>query len=147
MTFDEQEIVDYIQAGLKKAFNTKEWKTLFGGKKIAFSEDNFGQAPSFPIIYVDIDDCHQADGTNDSSHLEKFTQFYFNVECYNQATAELSKKALGRKINARVVEVLREIMNPNITSNSELASPDETIYRRSIQGYSVYDNTTKTFYR
>lgn len=145
MQFDEQGIIDYIQGGLAKAFNTKEWKTLFGGNKMSFSEDNFGQAPSFPVIYIEIDNPYR---TNiDSSHIERYTQFSFTIECYNQAKGDLTKKQLGRKINGFLVETLIELINPNITANEELASPDETVYRRHIEGYCIHDNQNNIFYR
>lgn len=147
MEFDEQGLVDYIREGLAKAFNTKEWKALFGGKKMQFSEDNFGQAQSFPIIYIDVDNCYEPDELHDSSQVENFTHFDFTIECYNQAKGELTKKQLGRKINAFVVKTLRELMNPHISYNHEVESPDDTVYRRKIDGYGIYDNQNNIFYR
>ena len=147
MQFDEQYIYDMIKDGIAKAFNTREWKTLFGGKKIAFSEENFGEPPSYPCIYIDIIDAIERVDLHDSSHKENFTQFEFEVECYNQATKDLTKTKLGRMINVRLKEVLEDLFNPVITENRELPSQDETIYRRIISGRSTIDNKNKVFYR
>lgn len=147
MQFDEQYIYDMIKDGIAKAFNTRDWKTKFGGKKIAFAEENFGEAPSFPCVYIGVEAAIERQDLHDSSHQEKFTQFEFEVECYNQATNDLTKTKLGRMINVRLKEALEDLFNPIITFNSELASPDETIYRRRISGRSTIDNKNKVFYR
>lgn len=147
MKFDEQYVYDFIKQGLDEKFDTAEWKKKFGGKKVKFSEDNFGQSTSFPVIYINIEDCYEDNRTHDSSQIEHYTQFFFAVECYNQAVGNVSKKRLGREINAEIVETLRELLNPHITSNSEILSPDDTIYRRRIDGYCTMNNETKIFFR
>lgn len=147
MQFDEQYIYDMIKDGIAEAFNTKEWKALFGGKKMSFAEEDFGKAPSFPCIYIGIENPIEPYRLHDSSHEEKFTEFYFDIECYNVATKDLTKTKLGRMINVRLKEVLMELFNPHITENRELASPDEKIYRRIISGRSTVENKNKIFYR
>lgn len=147
MQFDEQYVYDMIKDGIAKAFNTREWKTLFGGKKIAFAEENFGESPSFPCIYIGISSAIERTDLHDSSHQELFTRFEFEVECYNQATKDLTKTKLGRMINVRLKEVIEDLFNPVITENRELPSPDETLYRRRISGHSTIDNKNKVFYR
>lgn len=147
MQFDEQYVYDYIKNGIAKAFNTREWKTQFGGKKMSFAEENFGEAPSFPCIYIGIDDPIEPYELHDSSHQEKYTEFSFIIECYNQANEHLTKTKLGRMINVRLKEVLMDLFNPHISENRELPSPDETIYRRIISGRSTIDNKNKIFYR
>lgn len=147
MTFDEQYVWDYIKSGLEKVFNTPEWKKLFGGKKMKFVDDNFGQQPSFPVIYIEITDFYEPDEFHDSEKVENFTRFSFDIEQYNQAVSPLTKKQLGRKINMQIAETIKDILNPHITSNGEISSPDDTIYRRSIQGYCIINNKTKIFFR
>lgn len=145
--FDEQKVCDTIQSALKKAFDTPEWKALFGRKAVKFTDDNYGERTSFPVIYIGVSNCTQDDRTVDSDKTEKYTQFYFEIEQYNQATTALTKVKLGRKINKQIVETIRETLNPWITQNSEVMSPDESIYRRLIEGYCTIDNQKDIFYR
>lgn len=145
--FDEQKVCDTIQSALKKAFDTPEWKALFGRKVVKFTDDNYGERTSFPVIYIGVSNCSQDDRTVDSDKTEKYTQFYFEIEQYNQATTALTKVKLGRKINKQIVETIRETLNPWITQNSEVMSPDESIYRRLIEGYCTIDNQKDIFYR
>ena len=145
--FDEQKVCDTIQSALKKAFDTPEWKALFGRKSVKFTDDNYGERTSFPVIYIGVSNCSQDDRTVDSDKTEKYTQFYFEIEQYNQATTSLTKVKLGRKINKQIVETIRETLNPWITQNSEVMSPDESIYRRLIEGYCTIDNQKDIFYR
>ena len=100
-----------------------------------------------PVIYIGVSNCTQDDRTVESGKTEKYTQFYFEIEQYNQATTALTKVKLGRKINKQIVETIRETLNPWITQNSEVMSPDESIYRRLIEGYCTIDNQKDIFYR
>ena len=145
--FDEQKVCDTIQSALKEAVDTPEWKALFGRKSVKFTDDNYGERTSFPVIYIGVSNCSQDDRTVDSDKTEKYTQFYFEIEQYNQATTALTKVKLGRKINKQIVETIRETLNPWITQNSEVMSPDESIYRRLIEGYCTIDNQKDIFYR
>lgn len=145
--FDEQKVCDTIQSALKEAFDTPEWKALFGRKAVKFTDDNYGERTSFPVIYIGVSNCSQDDRTVDSDKTEKYTQFYFEIEQYNQATTALTKVKLGRKINKQIVETIRETLNPWITQNSEVMSPDESIYRRLVEGYCTIDNQKDIFYR
>jgi hypothetical protein len=43
--------------------------------------------------------------------------------------------------------ILQETYGLTITSNQEMVSPDDTIYRRVIRGRAIYDNKNDTFYR
>lgn len=147
MQFDEQWVWDYIKNGIAKAFNTREWKAQFGGKKMAFYDEYAGFEPSFPCIYIEIENGIEPYQFHDSSHQEKYTEFNFTIECYNQANEHLTKTKLGRMINVRLKEVLMDLFNPHISENSELPSPDETVYRRIISGRSTIDNKNKIFYR
>lgn len=146
-TFDEQGLYDFIVKQLKAEFKKAEWKTLFGGKTMKFVEDNFGETTSFPVIYVEISDSSRAYGTEDSSNEDLYTYYTFKIECYNQSVGDLTKVQLGRMINSKVIEILRRDLNPNITQNQQLPSPDDTIYRRLVQGSGTIDNKTKIFYR
>lgn len=147
--FDEQYVTDFISGAIKKAFGTKEWRTAFGGKALKIVEDSFGETTTFPVVYVEITDAYRANGTYDSSQKENYTTFFFTIAHYNQAVEKTgeSKKELGIRINKKIVEVLQEEMNPHITRNARVESPDETIYRREIEGYCNIANHTKTFYR
>lgn len=147
MMFDEQKVCDTIHDALKKAFDTAEWKNLFGRKVMKFTDDNYGERTSFPVIYIGVSTCAQDDRTVDSDKIEKYTQFYFEIEQYNQATTSLTKVKLGRKINKQIVETLRETLNPWITQNAAVFSPDDSIYRRLIEGYCTIDNQKDIFYR
>lgn len=149
ISFDEEYVTQYIENAIKDGFNSKEWKTLFGGKAMKFSEDNFGESTTFPLTYIAITDCVQTDGTYDSSQEQKYTTFWFEIEHYNQAVEKngTTKKELGLKINKKMVEILQDALNPHITSNSRIESPDSTIYRRRIEGHCNIDNNKKIFYR
>lgn len=147
MSFNEQSTVNEIKSILKSAFNTTAWKNAFGGKTMKFTDDNFGEVTSFPVIYFDISDCSMENGTYDSSQDEKYTRVWFDIEQYNQAVGTTSKKTLGRSINKHIIDTLRNSLNPTITKNSELVSPDDTIYRRAIEGYFIIENETQTIYR
>lgn len=147
MSFDEQAVCDFIKTNLAEAFNTPEWKTTFGNKKVKFTEDSFGAKTTFPVIYINVSDCKQDERTRDSSLQEKYTKFWFVIEHYNQAVGSSTKKELGIKINKKIVETICATMNPWITSNSQIESPDNTIYRRSVEGYCTINNNTKIFYR
>ena len=149
MMFDELFVTEYIKDAIKSAFKTAEWKKSFGGKTMKFPEENFGESTTFPVVRVEIVDCHQADGTYDTSQEERYTTFWFEVEHFNQAVEKTgeNKKQLGIRINQTIVEALRDALNPHITSNTKIESLDPTIYRRLIQGYCNIDNNKKIFYR
>ena len=147
--FDEQYVVDFIIKAIKKGFNTKDWKDSFGGKSIKVTDDDYGEETMFPVIRIEIVDNHQTEKTYDSSQLIRYSTFWFEIEHFNQAVEKngTNKVTLGRKINAKIMEILQEELNPHITRNSRIESPDPTIYRRLIEGYCKIDNNTKTFYR
>lgn len=147
IVFDEQEIIDYLKSVVKGAFKGAEWRTYFGGKNMKVVDENFGESTTFPVVYVGITDCYQADGTYDSSLDEQYTNFEFEVECYNQEVGKKTKREVGLAINKQLMTALKQAMNPHITFNQQLESPDESIYRRRIEGYTIFDNKNKIFYR
>ena len=147
IVFDEQEIIDYLKDVVKSAFKGVEWHTYFGGKNMKVVDENFGESTTFPVVYVGITDCYQADGTYDSSRDEQYTNFEFEVECYNQEVGKKTKREVGLAINKQLMTALKQSLNPHITFNQQLESPDESIYRRRIEGYTIFDNKNKIFYR
>lgn len=147
IVFDEQDFIDGLTKTVKKAFAGTEWRSLFGGKNMKFSEDNFGEETSFPIMYIGVSDYTQASGTYDSSRDDRFTQVEFEIECYNQEVGKHTKRDIGLAINKQLVIALKEYMNPHIEMNQQIASPDESLYRRRITGYTILDNKNKIFYR
>lgn len=147
IVFDEQEVIDYLKSVVKNAFKSPEWRTLFGGKNIKIVDENFGEQTSFPVVYVGVSDCTQADGTYDNSGDEQYTDVEFEVECYNQEAGKKTKREIGLAINKQLMTALKQAINPHITMNQQLESPDESIYRRRIEGYTIFDNKNKIFYR
>lgn len=146
-SFDEQYVIDFIKEELNSVFSSEDWRRAFGGKDVIYTEDNFGARNSFPVIYIEVTNRLQRTGTEDSSLEEKYTRFWFNIEHYNQAVGKTQKTKLGIRINEAIVDVLRKNLNPTIISNSKIVSPDNSIYRRSIEGYCSINNKTKTFYK
>lgn len=147
IVFDEQAFISGLTKAIKKAFAGAEWRTMFGGKTMKFSEDNFGEETSFPITYVGVSDYTQASGTYDNSKNDTYTRVEFEIECYNQEVGKKTKREIGLAINKQLVIALKEYMNPHIEMNQQLASPDDSIYRRRVTGYTILDNKKNIFYR
>lgn len=145
--FDEQGIIDYIRQELASAFSSSEWKAKLGKKKVKFVDENFGEETSFPVIYIEVTNCVRADGTYDSSKVERFTHFDFIIEFYTQDIGETNKAVLGREMSSKIISVLTKKINPHIIENRPVPSPDETLYRRVIEGYGIVDNIENIFYR
>lgn len=147
MGFDEQYVVNLLESSLKKEFNTKTWKELFGGNAIKFSDDNFGASNVFPLIYIAVENSFELEKTIDSSLEENYTKFSFAIEQYNVGTNKSDKRNLGILINSAIMKVLKQTLNPVISENKRVASPDNNIYRRLIEGYCTINNKSKIFYR
>lgn len=145
--FDEQDFINSLTEVVKKAFSGTEWRSYFGGKNMKIVEDNFGEVTSFPVMYIGVSDCTEANGTYTNSKEEQYTDVEFEIEHYNQEVGKKTKREVGLAINKHLVETLKKYMNPHITTNSQISSQDESIYRRRIEGYVIYDNKNKIFYR
>lgn len=147
IVFDEQDFIDSLISVVKKAFAGTEWRAYFGGKNMKIVDDNFGETTSFPVMYIGISDCTEAIGTYTNSKDEQYTDVEFEIESYNQEVGKKTKREVGLAINKHLVTTLKEYMNPHIQTNTQISSQDESIYRRRITGYVIYDNKNKIFYR
>lgn len=147
MTFNELEMLKYIQSILKDEFSKSVWYKKFGSKDMVFVEENSGEATSFPITYIEILNPKQLRNTGDSSRQEIYTIFDFEIAQYNQNVGKLSKRDLGIAINGATKAILQEKVNATIETNALVPSEDETIYRRVISGSATYNNKTQMFYK
>ena len=147
MTFNELEMLMYIQSILKDEFSKSVWYKKFGSKDMVFVEENSGEATSFPITYIEILNPKQLRNTGDSSRQEIYTIFDFEIAQYNQKVGKLSKRDLGIAINSATKAILQEKVNATIETNALVPSEDETIYRRVISGSATYNNKTQMFYK
>lgn len=147
IVFDEQDFISSLTSVVKKAFAGTEWRTLFGGKNMKFVEENFGEETSFPVTYIGVEDWVQATNTYASNKDEQYTRVEFEIECYNQEVGKKTKRDIGLAINKQLVKTLKEYMNPHIEENTQVSSQDESLYRRRVTGYVIYDNINKIFYR
>ena len=147
IVFDEQEVIDYLKSVVKNAFKSPERRTLFGGKNMKIVDENYSEHISFSVVYVGVSDFIFLFVIYDNSGDEQYTDVEFEVECYNQEAGKKTKREIGLAINKQLMTALKQAINPHITMNQQLESPDESIYRRRIEGYTIFDNKNKIFYR
>ena len=151
ITFDEPKVLKAIEDLLVKAFKEDDekdndfWFNAFEKKDIEAIKENYGRKEYFPCFNVTILNPIPYGSTN--TQIEQYTQFDFEINCYNQKTKIYDKRSLGLLINVRMKRILQETYGLTITSNQEMVSPDDTIYRRVIRGRAIYDNKNDTFYR
>ena len=147
--FDEQFIIDLTRGIISDKLNTTEFKALFGNRKIKFFDSmaEANEKPQFPCFIVNIISSFPATQYNSADDPEHFTEFSMEIEHYNQASKDISKEVLGRKINKAVKSALQSTYPFNITYNAELANGDFTVYRRLIRCNGIFDNYKKILYR
>lgn len=153
ITFDESKVLKAIEDLIIQAFKVSVetetepnfWYDLFEKKDIEVIKENYGRKEYFPCFNVEIINPIPYIGNN--TQIEEYTQFDFEINCYNQKTKTFDKRSLGLLINMRIKKALQEEYGFEIDTNQQMVSPDDTIYRRVIRGKAVYHNSTDTFYR
>lgn len=144
--FNELNMIDLLKAELLNAFNTDVWKETLENEML-FVNSNSGTSSTFPVTYMEIIDPVMAQATNDSSGDELYTQFRFSIEQYNIEVEGYDEVTLGIMINHETKKTLLEKSGLVITSNRQVPSQYEGVYRRVIEGTGIYNNKTKIFYK
>lgn len=151
-SFDELEMMSLFKKTIKEAFDKDEskdkdyWYKLFGNRQVKIYESYEVEKPSFPCFVLTIQATPYQRNIH-SSEIEQFSLVSVGLEHYNQAVDDLGKDELGIMINHRTKTVLQKTFGLLITSNRQINSPDNSLYRRRIEASFVYDNKNKVFYR
>jgi hypothetical protein len=151
-SFDELNMLDLFKSTIGDAFkNDSEhkkdyWYELFGNRDVKFYESYQVDEPQFPCIVITIEATPYQRNIH-SSEIEQFSFVSVGLEHYNQSVNNSGKEKLGIMINHRIKTVLQKTFGLLITSNKQISSPDNSLYRRRIEMNFVYDNKNKVFYR
>ena len=145
ITFNELEMLQAIEKLFKDSFKTTYWFNLFEKNDVEIITENYGKYTNFPCIYVEILNPRPYGSTN--TEMESYTEFDFEINCYNKKSNVKDKREIGILINNKIKEVLQQNYGFRIQTNLRTPSPDETLYRRTIRGRAIIENSTKTLYR
>ena len=146
--FDELALLSEFKKSINEAYknDTINWYEIFGGRDVEIYESIQVSQPKFPCFVVTmIPTPNQA--TITSCETELYTQVYVRIEHYTQKVDDIGKEELGIMINQRLKQYFQKKYNILITDNREIASPDNSIYRRRIEARIVFNNKDKIIYQ
>lgn len=148
--FDETELIEDIKSKLKQAFNTVEWKKMFGNRKVVFYDSLFIEKPSFPCIYISCVSNNPENNKRTSEQVELYTRFEIEIETYNQEAdingEKVSKEKFAIIFNREIKRVIAEHYRMNLTNARPIPNMDSNICRRMLSYTGIIDNRTKMIY-